>query len=256
MRLPLVVVLLLPACAPEAFPEVPPVAPPPVAERLGTVHCASELDADGLVHQVTADLDAGTATVDHVRPWPDRMGAPVEAPGRLWTGDAEPVAIGTAGFELALPDGHLALSHLEGLGEGTVDGVPLVCWHGTLPSRVGHEPLPDLPSTLADGCAGPLNALPLPFVRSTGVGRCADLTGQALNGDDLRYPALEGYDLRGADLDGATLLFADLVDARLEGTRLAGLEYGYAEVHGTLDATTELPAEGCVVDGDTVACRR
>jgi hypothetical protein len=85
------------------------------------------------------------------------------------------------------------------------------------------------------------NALPLWFVQETGQGACADLRGAVLNGDDLGYPALMGWDLRGADLNGASLHFANLTWASLQGADLGGMNFGYAEVMGFIDDRTTLP---------------
>lgn len=104
------------------------------------------------------------------------------------------------------------------------------------------------------------NEVPIQFVRETGIGDCADLRGALLNGTDYGYPQLEGLSLAGADLSGAQLFFADLRYAFLPGADLSELSYGYAEIDGTVDDHTRLPAEGCEVTrgdfGDTVACRR
>jgi len=236
---------------------------PAPAER-GQIHCASDLDADQLVWTVRADLDDGSVTVGYERPWDSRLPL-ADAPGEVWEGVAavEPFDPDApeAGWELLFPAGDLQLPSEHQLGTGAVflhgDHVPLTCWHTDLPARVGHEPLPGLPSTLTDGCPAPGNALPLPFVRATGVGRCADLVGQPLNGTDLTYPTLERYDLRGAALDQATLHFAQLTDARLEGTSMAAFDYGYAEVSGRIDDATVLPLDGdCAVEADRVTCRR
>ncbi len=72
------------------------------------------------------------------------------------------------------------------------------------------------------------NDVPLWFVQETGRGACADLRGANLNGKDVGYPELTGWDLRGADLDGATLHFAALRGASLQGADLSGLQFGYA----------------------------
>lgn len=104
------------------------------------------------------------------------------------------------------------------------------------------------------------NSLPIEFVRETGFGECADLSGAALNGDDYAYPDLYGWYLPGVRLDGASLFFARLEDATLHGADLGGLEYGYAEITGTADATTVLPEEGCLLDenawGASLQCAR
>ncbi len=100
------------------------------------------------------------------------------------------------------------------------------------------------------------NAVPVEFVRETGLGDCADLRGAALNGDDYGYPSL-AWQLRGAKLGGARLYFADLKGS-LQGADFAGLEFGYATVHGASDAHTKV-APGCQVNaspwaGASVAC--
>ncbi len=108
------------------------------------------------------------------------------------------------------------------------------------------------------------NDVPLWFVQETGRGACADLRGANLNGNDVGYPALTGWDLRGADLDGATLHFADLRGASLQGADLSGMEFGYASVTGFIDDNTLLPGEPgspCTVSdhpsqGRQVSCRR
>jgi hypothetical protein len=224
----------------------------------GTLQCASDLDADHYVHAVWVDLDTGHGEWSHVMPWSVRLLARDRPPGVRWAG---PVRIDDDGSAITvfLLDGVVQLPSLDRLGSGQllVDGgtVELVCWHDSLPDAVGQRPLPDLPGVLDDDCAAGRNALPLPFVRTTGVGRCADLTGAALNGEDYRYPMLLGYDLRGATLDEAQLFFADLVDVRLEGADLRDLEYGYAVIEGTVDDTSRLP-DGCFVEAEQVECGR
>jgi hypothetical protein len=100
--------------------------------------------------------------------------------------------------------------------------------------------------------------VPLAFIRETGVGVCAVLTGIALEEEDYYYPALEGWDLRGADLRGASLHFAELVDARLEGADLSELSFGYAWITGTVDAHTILPTPefggGCELEDLQLSC--
>lgn len=164
---------------------------------------------------------------------------------------------------LALDDGAVALSLAPSAavpgawldGSLVVDGLTeaLHCW----------EPERALPFTYdgegacvdADGAVGRA-ALPVAVVRETGVGQCVDLGAQALDEGELVYQDWIGFDLRGADLSAASLHFANLVEADLRGARLDGLDYGYAEIDGTIDAHTALPPEGCEVDGDAVRCQR
>ncbi len=240
-------------------PDVEPATDPSGPEG-GIVSCSSDLDPDAYVHRLWVDLDTGAAEIALERAWAYDDAFPAPGPGVVWTGLAEE----PAGSRIVLPVGEVALASRDALGMAVLyawdtDGadVELVCWHEGLPDRVGHEPLPAFPSTLGAGCPAPGNDLPLPFVRATGVGRCADLAGAALNGDDLYYGRLEGYDLRGADLTHASLFFANLLDARLEGTRLGDIDYGYARVEGLIDDATEIPTEGaCTVDGQRLACVR
>ncbi len=105
-----------------------------------------------------------------------------------------------------------------------------------------------------------LGGVPLAFVSETGLGQCAVLSNVPLQDEDLYYPQLADWDLRGADLSGASLHFADLIDARLEGADLTNLDYGYANVTGTVDGFTTLPplspAGGCTLDGARLTCRK
>jgi hypothetical protein len=87
------------------------------------------------------------------------------------------------------------------------------------------------------------NHLPLSIVRETGFAECASLTGR-LNGDDFASPDLVGWNLAGANLEDAELFFANLTSATLNGADLAGLEFGYATVSGSFDATTTRPETG------------
>lgn len=87
------------------------------------------------------------------------------------------------------------------------------------------------------------NSLPLEIVRETGFAECTSLTGR-LNGDDLGYPDLVGWNLAGANLDGAELFFADLTSATLNGADLSALEFGYATVSGSFDESTVRPEQG------------
>ena len=94
------------------------------------------------------------------------------------------------------------------------------------------------------------------MVRDTGNGQCADLRWVELNEGEYQHAELVGWDLRGADLESAQLFFADLVDAQLEGANLGTLDYGYADITGSIDDFTDLPVEGCELEEDAMSCRR
>jgi hypothetical protein len=93
-----------------------------------------------------------------------------------------------------------------------------------------------------------LNQVPIEFVRETGFGACADLRGVDLNGDDFGYPTLSWWSLQGANLDGANLFFAELEGAALHGTRMKGLNFGYANIQGSVDDFTDLPEHSCTLN--------
>ena len=99
-----------------------------------------------------------------------------------------------------------------------------------------------------------LNPAPVPVVRDSGMGQCADLRGQMLNENDLSYPEWRGFDLRGADLRDAELIFALIHDAQLEGADMGTMHYGYASITGTIDEYTIVPTDGCTAVQGTLDC--
>lgn len=86
-----------------------------------------------------------------------------------------------------------------------------------------------------------LNRITLEELQRIKDGECADLKGIQLNGDDLSYPRLAGWNLRGANLSGAKLHFALLLEADLRGANLVDFEFGYAHVTGVVDRFTRFP---------------
>lgn len=150
-----------------------------------------------------------------------------------------------------------------------VDGHPGL-WTGTL-ARAGEEYAVACFSSIwqprfqydatggacvdGDGVAG-LNPTPIPVVRDSGVGQCADLGGLMLNENDLSYPEWRGFDLRGADMSDAQLSFAHIYDSQLEGAQMATLTFGYAFITGTIDQYTGVPAESCTTTEGTIDCMR
>jgi hypothetical protein len=102
------------------------------------------------------------------------------------------------------------------------------------------------------------NPWPIHMVRETTDGECANLSGVSLNEEDFSYPVLRDWNLQGAVLDGAELFFAHLMDAELEGADMSELDFGYAEITGSIDKHTQLPEEsGCLNENDgDLFCRR
>lgn len=245
-----------------AATEAPPYTAPPTTPSTSAGHlvCASDPTTGWPISHdwLTVDLTSGAA--EHWRGplfarYLDRP--PVEEE-RLWAGLAS-VRHELDGVAATLPVAHIDVPDLAGFGSAVLYGeVPttMVCWHDSLSDRLGLEPLPDAPSTLDEGCPEPLNVVPLPFLRATGIGRCGRFDA-TLNGDDLSYPVLGDADLRGADLTEASLFFASLLDAQLEGADLRGFEFGYAEITGRIDEATRLPTESCEVEGgEELSCFR
>ncbi len=94
----------------------------------------------------------------------------------------------------------------------------------------------------------------LTYIRETGDGQCAGLSGDLTEGDPT-HPNLSGWDLRGAQFGMASLHSANLLNARLEGADLSGLDYESATITGSVDVFTKLPP-GCTVTGTQLSCSR
>jgi len=137
---------------------------------------------------------------------------------------------------------------------GAFEPVGLWCWNPGLRSGFAYD-ADDGVCRDADGNEG-TEPRPVQIVRETGDGQCADLRGVALDEFEYAYQAWSGFDLRGADLSGASLHFADIADSALEGANMDGLDYGYSQIRGTIDAHTTIPAEGCEVEYASIACFR
>ena len=188
-----------------------------------------------------------------------------EQPVPVETIEEESVAVGPVGVEgatLSFGDASLDVVGVDGhpgLWRGTFfradESFAISCFSSIWQPRYQYDASSGRCAD-AQGATG-MNPIPVPVVRDSGIGECADLRGMMLNENDLSYPEWRGFDLRGADLSDAQLSFAHIYDAALGGTRLTTLTYGYAYVTGTLDAFTSLPSEGsCTVDGDRVECVR
>jgi uncharacterized protein YjbI with pentapeptide repeats len=158
-------------------------------------------------------------------------------------------------------------SEIEGLWEGYIydlefnggdvlncGGMVVNCWEPGIEAPFHYDPDSGL-CTDDNGEVGS-NPWSLPMVRDTGDGQCADLRWYELNEGEYQHADLSGWDLRGADLESSQLFFSNLIDARLEGANLSSLEYGYADITGSIDDFTDLPVEGCEFQGDDLICQR
>jgi hypothetical protein len=158
-------------------------------------------------------------------------------------------------------------SGVEGLWEGYIydleftggevlncGGFMVDCWEPGIEALFRYDPDSGL-CTDDNGEVG-TNPWSLPMVRDTGDGQCTDLRWNELNEGEYQNANLSGWDLRGADLESSQLYFSNLVDAQLEGANLSTLEYGYADISGTIDDFTDLPSEGCELQGNALACQR
>jgi hypothetical protein len=111
------------------------------------------------------------------------------------------------------------------------------------------NPLTDFGYHADRGCINGLsktgfNDWPIEQIRETRNGQCTQLEGVDLGEGNVSYPALN-WNLQGAHLNGASLSFAHLTDAKLHGTQMTHLSYGYANITGEGDLKTQLPEQGC-----------
>ena len=98
-------------------------------------------------------------------------------------------------------------------------------------------------------------------VKGTKNAECYDLKGIDLidlkenitEENRLAYNKLKSWNFRGSSLDGAELFFNHLVDADLRGSRFSNLEFGYANISGTVDNFSEIP-ETCERTKDLIGC--
>ncbi len=69
---------------------------------------------------------------------------------------------------------------------------------------------------------------------------------------------MEGYNFNGCVLDSAELFFNDIRNSSFEGADLSYIEFGYANIHGSIDKFTKLPLNGnCSnVFQDSINCIR
>lgn len=157
----------------------------------------------------------------------------------------------------------LALDRVEAvkgfLVSGTLDvgadePVDVFCWNPELTSGFAYDAA-DGVCRDADGNEG-TEPRPVQVIRETGDGQCADLRGVAIDEGDLSYQSWTGFDLRGADLTGASLHFAHIQDSSLEGAQMETLDFGYAEITGTIDDHTTIPAVGCEASDGAIDCMR
>lgn len=253
-------------------PAPSPSPTPPTVAIGATLHCVSAPSTETfppavIRAEITAMNDGGfSVQLAEATHFFERADAGQRATTTtISTFEAAPTARDDGALQLASADDALLIdADLEALGwrtaRATIDGaeIPLTC--GTAETFATRWPRFDDEvggCVDVDGVAAAPGVAPLALVQAFGDGACVDLRGAALNGDDLGYPILRGWDLRGALLDEASVLFADLLDADLRGAQLARLQYGYAHVTGRIDDDTALPEAGrCVVEQETLACEQ
>lgn len=173
--------------------------------------------------------------------------------------------VDNAVLQLIFDDGVVELIRQDGLGWGIYTGkasfeedfdIDLSCWEENYSTRFSYDASTGrcLDSAGVEG----RNNVNVEFVRETGNGNCANLANLELNEGDLSYPSWTGFDLRGADLSGSDLYFAHILDSQLEGALIADLNFGYADVTGSVDEYTTFPEGGSctLLDNSLISCRQ
>jgi hypothetical protein len=230
-----------------------------VASLPGQLTCVGDVDnEDNAIPQVVR-LSIVTSGGGNAQVWLS-TGRQFRSHGGEWDQDETPATMIDAhvqvfgdvvmvrgdGIDLAV-DGVGAFREAASFDDSAFAGA-LTCWDD---QAIWGSPWAGIPSALPahfdwisgscvdDDGVPALNDLPIEFVRESGFGDCADLSGQALNGGDYNGPDL-WLSLRGARLDGAKLFFATL-QGSFEGADLGGLGWGYATITGSFDDHTTLP---------------
>lgn len=239
-----------------------------VEAKRETIRCTTELhgrgdSVDKQVYRFELVGEGGTWRADAALgvSHAEEAGGEPETLGSVFSGEAT-VSVDAEAFSATLGDRELTAeaTEIEGVYRGEYrepDEEPLeaYCWRPNFELPYEYETATG-ECRNESGEAG-RNRLPVPVVRETGRGECADLSGRHLNEEHLGYPVLTGWDLRGADLSNAELFFADLVEADLRGADLRSLRFGYAMVVGTVDDRTKPPERGrCERDDDAIECGR
>ena len=230
-----------------------------------TVDCVSDfVTGNGNYYALTAlvtDAGAQVELVHYLAATP--TSDPVEAV--VFSALVDDARLTPVEFTLETDEVFLKVERAEGeaMYRGTMSGesefgdtVPATCWPADITFPASYD-------ATTGGCVdeagnAATNELPWMFVVRTGFGQCTKFEGQ-LNQEAFGYPTFDFYDLRGADFNDARLNFADLLRSQLEGADLTTFDYGYANVGGSLDEYTRLPADGeCTTDeaDNTFTCLR